>query len=420
MLGVIPTTKPPKRDIYQRARLFDEASFTHHAKFNLNLVQALLDRYSDPGDLVLDPMAGTGSVFVGLLTGRRVIAGDIESQWARLLGENRASLARQSLIALATPGLGCWWDGARLPLAAGQVDLCLTSPPYYDTFGDWDAASNILETRHNEHGLSYGVHPRQIANRHVYEDYLRAMRAVYAECWRVLRSPCKGSPGKKLVLVLKDVIRGGRRVPVVRDNETLALATGFRLVERFDVPARGTRFRNVNRAKLGQAAPELEPVLVFEKRPPREAERRLALVELPLPHDGPGWTIAQKAMEHAAGRGYQLWVRSPGENEFRPTSGKDRFGPENRYKPRRTYKARIRREIGFSMAAYLVSKAGLGTGDEIAFYGSQRYGKYLCQRLATLGLAVSQPLAGLNNGQRLRWLTQKQKGESNGQHHLYL
>jgi SAM-dependent methyltransferase len=410
MLGVISTERPPKRDIYQRAALFDEASFTHHAKMNLNLVQAVLDRYSDPGDLVLDPMAGTGSVFVGLLTGRRVIAGDIEAQWARLLRENQIGLARQSLIALATPGLGCRWDGARLPLATGQVDLCLTSPPYYDTFSNWDASSNILEERHNQHGLSYGAHPRQIANRHVYEDYLRAMRAVYAECWRVL------SPGKKLVLVLKDVIRGGRRVPVVRDNETLALATGFLLVERFDVPARGTRFRNVNRAKLGQAAPELEPVLVFEKRSPREARRRLALLELPLPHDGPGWVIAEKAAAHAAGQGYELWVRSPGQNEFRLTSGKNSFprrgpmgGPENRYKPRRTYKARIRREVGFSMAAYLVSKAGLVAGDEIGFYGSQRYGKYLCQRMATLGLAVSQPLYGLNNGQRLRWLTEQEE-----------
>jgi SAM-dependent methyltransferase len=423
MLGAIPITKPPKRDIYQRAALFDEASFTHHAKMNLNLVQALLDRYTDPGDLVLDPMAGTGSAFVGLLTGRRVIAGDIEAQWARLLRENQIGLARQSLIALATPGLALRWDAAKLPLGTGQVDLCLTSPPYYDTFGDWDASSNILETRHNEHGLSYGAHPRQIANRHVYEDYLRAVRAVYAECWRVSR------PGGKLVLVLKDVIRGGRRVPVVEDNQTLALATGFRLLERFDVPARGTRFRNVNRARLGQAAPSTEPVLVFERRPPREVKRCLALLELPLPHDGPGWVIAEKAAAHAAGRGYWIWVRSPGENEFRPTSGRNRFprrpapgaaqggpigGPENRYKPRRTYKARIRREMGFLMAAYLVSKAGLGTGDEIAFYGSQRYGKYLCQRLATLGLAVTQPLYGLNNGQRLRWLTQKRKGESNG------
>ena len=60
MLGTttIRTDKPPRRDIYLRERLFDEASFTHHAKMNLNLVQQLVERYTAPGDLVLDPMGG--------------------------------------------------------------------------------------------------------------------------------------------------------------------------------------------------------------------------------------------------------------------------------------------------------------------------------------------------------------------------
>lgn len=72
MFGEISTTQPPKRDIYWRARLFDEASFTHHAKANLNLVQALVDRFSVVGDLVFDPMGGSGSIFVAALTGKRL------------------------------------------------------------------------------------------------------------------------------------------------------------------------------------------------------------------------------------------------------------------------------------------------------------------------------------------------------------
>jgi modification methylase len=402
-IGTIVTDRPPKRDIYQRERLFGEASFTHHAKMNLNLLQAVLDRYTDPGDVVLDPMGGTGSVLVGLLTGRPVATGDVELQWARLLRDNWVRLCRRSILAFGTPGLVAQWDAVRLPLADGRVDFCITSPPYFDTWSNWDASSNILEDRHNEHGLSYGDHPRQIANIHVYEDYLRAMRQAYAELWRVLR------PGGKLVLIVKDVIRGGRVVPVVRDNETLARASGFSLVERHDVPARGTRFRNVNRTRLGQAGPQLEPVLVFEKRAARRAKWRLALLELPLPHDGPGWTIVTKAIYHARGRGFSVWTRSPGQNEFRPTSGENTLGPEGRYERRRRLKARARKDIAFSMAADLVAEIGLRTGDEIAFYGSQRFGKYLCRRLETLGCRVTRPLAGLNNGQRLAWLT-KQAG----------
>ncbi len=45
-------------------------------------------------------------------------------------------------------------------------------------------------------------------------------------------------------------------------------------------------------------------------------------------------------------------------------------------------------------------------GDVVEFYGSdERYGRYLCRRLESLGCAASAPLKGLNNGQRLAWLT---------------
>jgi hypothetical protein len=73
-------------------------------------------------------------------------------------------------------------------------------------------------------------------------------------------------------------------------------------------------------------------------------------------------------------------------------------------------KARDRREFAFSLARELVTNAGLGAGDEVAFYGSdERFGRYLCRRLETLGCLVTEPLLGLNNGQRLRWLTNQNK-----------
>jgi hypothetical protein len=60
------------------------------------------------------------------------------------------------------------------------------------------------------------------------------------------------------------------------------------------------------------------------------------------------------------------------------------------------------------MVRDLVTKAGLRTGDEIAFYGSDaRYGRYICRRLESLGCSVTSPLLGLNNGQRLAFLTRE-------------
>jgi len=440
MLGVIETVKPPKRDVYQRAKLFDPRSFTHHAKFNLNLVQAIVDRYSDPGDLVVDPMGGTGSIYVAGITGRRVAAGDIELQWARLLRDNAALMATRSFFALSM--LAAQWDAANLPIASGRVDLIVSSPPYFDVFSDWDIKSNYLvnDDKLNEHGIAYGVHPQQIANIHIYENYLRMMRSIYAEAKRVLR------PGGKLVLVLKNVIRGGRTVPVVDDNVSLVMAVGgFRLIERFDVPARGTQFRNIQQVKLGQAAPESEPVLVFEKSDNHRAKQRLALLELPRLGDGPGWIIASKAFNHARDRSFEVWSRSPDESEFHPTSDETGFGLVTNSRPGQTFgfgedgfnglvgipsdqsefhppadetvsdpvtetkshlkKARARREFAFQLVRELLVKADLVAGDEIWFYGSERYGQYICRRLKTLGCTVTKPLEGLNNGQRLRWLT---------------
>jgi hypothetical protein len=58
------------------------------------------------------------------------------------------------------------------------------------------------------------------------------------------------------------------------------------------------------------------------------------------------------------------------------------------------------------MVRSLAREVGLVDGDEIAFYGSERFGKYLCRRLKTIGCSVEKPLEGLNNGQRLRYLTE--------------
>jgi modification methylase len=398
---MLAVDRPPRRDVYQRARLFDARSFSHHGKANLNLVQALLDAYSDPGETVLDPMAGTGSVYVGSLTGRRVIAGDVEPQWCTLLRDNAAGLGHQSLFALASPGLAVQWDAGRLAIADSSVDLVLTSPPYFDTFSNWDANRTHLvdESRLNEHGTAYGLHPRQIGNLHVYEAYLRAMAAVYAECWRVL------VPGRFLVLIVKDVIRDGRAVPVVADNLALALDTGFYLVERADVPARGSKFRNVQRARLGQEGPSTEPVLVLAKMA-RRPKRRLALVEMARPGDGPGQVIASKAIAHARGRGFEVWTRYPSESRFylADSCPFDGFGvvvPN-------AEKARRRREFAFEMVRELAGQGALAAGDEVAFYGGdERYGKYICRRAETLGCVVTAPLKGRNNGQRLAWLTRE-------------
>jgi hypothetical protein len=112
-----------------------------------------------------------------------------------------------------------------------------------------------------------------------------------------------------------------------------------------------------------------------------------------------------KSMAHASAREFEVWTRYPHQVEFyRMVCKTTQGGIRSR---RLKLKAAVRREKAFRMAAELVIKAGVA-GDEIAFYGSDvRYGRYLCRRLETLGCRVTSPLLGLNNGQRLAWLTEE-------------
>jgi hypothetical protein len=134
MVSSTLSSAPPRRDISQHVKLFDARSVSHYGKANLNMLQALLDKFTDPGDLVLDPMAGTGSIFAGALTGRRVVTGDVEPQWRgccatmRRLSPARA-FSLSPRLAWAANGMqhGCLWP--RIVLAAPGRD-CSQSAGY--------------------------------------------------------------------------------------------------------------------------------------------------------------------------------------------------------------------------------------------------------------------------------------------------
>ncbi len=50
-----------------RRRLFTPASWAHPAKMHGHLAQWLIERYTAPGEVILDPMGGIGSTLLALL-----------------------------------------------------------------------------------------------------------------------------------------------------------------------------------------------------------------------------------------------------------------------------------------------------------------------------------------------------------------
>ncbi|MDZ4231936.1 MAG: DNA methyltransferase, partial [Candidatus Pacearchaeota archaeon] len=70
-----------KNDTITRKRLMVPESFSHPAKGQLGMWALMVERYSQPGDTVLDPMAGSGATLLAALMGRSVVCVELESHF---------------------------------------------------------------------------------------------------------------------------------------------------------------------------------------------------------------------------------------------------------------------------------------------------------------------------------------------------
>ena len=92
-----------------------------------------ITRYSEPGDLVADPMCGIGTTLVEAIhLGRDAIGVEYEPRWAQLAAANITHARRHGATGEAEVIRG---DARQLPAllpagTAGRVALVVTSPPY--------------------------------------------------------------------------------------------------------------------------------------------------------------------------------------------------------------------------------------------------------------------------------------------------
>ena len=70
--GVVDSSRLPP-DIKRRKELFVSEAMSHPAKGHIAMWEEMIQRYSQPSDLVLDPMAGVGTTLVAALMGRNVV-----------------------------------------------------------------------------------------------------------------------------------------------------------------------------------------------------------------------------------------------------------------------------------------------------------------------------------------------------------
>ena len=192
--------RPPPRE---------PGKLTHPATYPETLVAEFVARCTQPGDLVLDPMAGTGSTLLACRRiGRRGFGIELNPEYA--------AIARQRLAAAScTPGTArvVEGDARRLAAVAGlpaQVDYCITSPPYWDMLNMRGAMTQRGRRQRGLH-VSYGDDPRDVGNVAEYGQFVDALVEVYRQVAAQLR------PGGHLTVVVKNVKKQGTIYPLAWD-----------------------------------------------------------------------------------------------------------------------------------------------------------------------------------------------------------
>lgn len=130
----------PGRDTAWRRELFPDEVFDHPAKANMYLIQELVEYLTKPGDTIIDPFAGTGTMLIGVLMGRNVVLIEVEPQYLELLRKTE-KMWKEGVKLTVTgevkgPGRIFIYEGdcrQKLQDIDFLCDAAIFSPPYADT-----------------------------------------------------------------------------------------------------------------------------------------------------------------------------------------------------------------------------------------------------------------------------------------------
>ena len=119
-----------RSDTKQRKQRFTAKHFAHPAKMSLPLQVWLIEHYSKPGDVILDPMCGSGTILVACSLSRNVIVVELEKKFVEMTEENWKRVQEVGPELGHTMGWAIIKQGDARNLEGVLADCIITSPPF--------------------------------------------------------------------------------------------------------------------------------------------------------------------------------------------------------------------------------------------------------------------------------------------------
>ena len=117
-----------KRDTSFRNDLFTPESFAHPAKMDSQLLLWIVERYTQLGETILDPMFGSGTTMLACMLGRNVIGVELEQKFVDMAKANWEKVRQRPQLGSEMGECQIIQGDARQ--LEGLVDKVITSPPY--------------------------------------------------------------------------------------------------------------------------------------------------------------------------------------------------------------------------------------------------------------------------------------------------
>jgi modification methylase len=197
----------------------------HRHKMAPEVARRILAAFSEPGDLVVDPMCGTGTSLVeGARAGRRCFGYDCETTSVRLTGANLEAALSGQCRELAEVGcLDARVLHAALGSLHGRVDLVILHPPAGRGVGSVNLSRWRPQPWWRRISLTHGS-PAQDLGRMWGRRYLQALTDVIGEAADAL------GPGGHLALVSRPGHTAGRLDDLASASVQLAASADTGLV----------------------------------------------------------------------------------------------------------------------------------------------------------------------------------------------
>ncbi len=228
--SVWTTAQQPVR-AQRRGRYLPEST-AHPGKMLPAIARQAIATYSNPGDLVLDPMCGIGTTLVEAVhLDRRALGVELEPPWAKVAAANLEHARRHGAPASGkvTTGDARQLDTGVLNRYRGQVQLILSSPPYGNSLhGQVETRPGSIEKwdnrySHNPHNLAQLPTSRHRGGRSAFTE---ALLDILVACRNML------APGGYLLLTARPYRRNGALIDLPGQLELLAAEAGLQLHQR--------------------------------------------------------------------------------------------------------------------------------------------------------------------------------------------